>query len=298
MERNKRRKTSGEFGKRKKLHSLGPAGRNIFVSNKRTTEQLERRMLLLRRGILTFVIAAILTILFVFIFGYLLPFLQAEFATDLPGESADGALTSVYIDPGVSYDEMGLPILGDEINLFVINSDHPSAADYTPLTKTVGGVPVNAEIAQALQKMADDASDAGYALLFTAGYVSYDEQETLYEAQVQQLITEQGKSNVMARTDAKAIVPAAGESDFQTGLCVRLEGDSESFEASQTFLWLKTNMGKYGFVFRFPKGTQDDTGVVPDLRVLRYVGTKNAERMRQLSVCLEEYISYLKKQNS
>lgn len=297
VERNKRRKTGGGRGKRKKLHSLGPAGRNIFVSNKRTDEKAEKRMLLLRRGILTFVVAAVLTIFFVFIFGYLLPFMQSELTGATGKESSLEDLTSIYIEPEVVYDQLGLPVLGDEINLFVINSGKPATQAYSPVTKTVSGVQVNAEIAAALEKLVNDAADAGHGLTFVKGYVSYEAQNTLYEDEVARLISEQGKSNVMARTEAEKTVPVAGESDYQTGLCVRLEGDSDSFETSQTYVWLKSNMGKYGFVFRYPADKETETGLKGDLRVLRYVGSKNAERMRQLSLSLEAYIAYLKKQN-
>ena len=109
---------------------------------------------------------------------------------------------------------------------------------------------------------------------------------------------EEGLTAVMARTEAQSLVPEAGESDFQTGMCLRLavSGDAESFEKSKTYSWLRNNMGKYGFVFRYPADKEDYTGCTEDLTVIRYVGSGHATSMQQLSMCLEEYISYLSRQ--
>lgn len=296
MDRKKKSKSGSSLGKRRNPRPLGFAGRNIFINRKRIREKAEKQTIFLLRGILSFVVVSVLTIFFVILFGYVVPFLQEEFSSGI-AESSGGDLTSVYIEPETTYDDVGLPILGDEITLFVINSSNAASADDVPKTKQVGGIAVEEHTANALQKMMDAAADAGYMLNFTKGYVSFDRQKQLYEDEVQRRIN-LGETNVMARTNAKTAVPMAGTSDFQTGMCIQLEGDSETFQSSQTYLWLNTNMVKYGFVFRYPQGKQDETGQEPDLRVLRYVGSKNAERMRQLSMCLEEYIAYLNKQGS
>ena len=134
------------------------------------------------------------------------------------------------------------------------------------------------------------------ALVFTEGYVSYEEQQQRYDAKVDELMDSDGLTTVMARTQARLVVPMAGESDQQTGLCVRIQGDPETFSDSRTFTWLRSNMGKYGFVFRYPEGKDDYTGCSEDYTVIRYVGSENATAMQQRSMCLEEYISYLNSQ--
>ena len=45
-------------------------------------------------------------------------------------------------------------------------------------------------------------------------------------------MTEEGLTTVMANTQARLTVPMAGECDQQTGLCVQLEGDPETFPDS------------------------------------------------------------------
>ena len=101
---------------------------------------------------------------------------------------------------------------------------------------------------------------------------------------------------MMARTQARLEVPMAGESDMQSGMCLRVEADPETFGDSRTCSWLRNNMGKYGFVFRYPADKEDYTGCTEDLTVIRYVGSGHATSMQQLSMCLEEYISYLSRQ--
>ena len=110
------------------------------------------------------------------------------------------------------------------------------------------------------------------------------------------MMTEEGLTTVMANTQARLTVPMAGECDQQTGLCVQLEGDPETFPDSRTCSWLRSNMGKYGFVFRYPEDKEDYTGCTGNLTVLRYVGSENATAMAQRSLCLEEYITYLARQ--
>ena len=165
-----------------------------------------------------------------------------------------------------------------------------------PNTVEACGVQVEAHIVSALEMLSEAAKADGLALVFTEGYVSYQEQEQRYNDKVTQLMETDGLTTVMARTQAKLVVPVAGESDQQTGMCVRIQGDVETFKESRTFTWLRSNMGKYGFVFRYPEGKDDYTGCSEDYTVIRYVGSDNATAMQQRSLCLEEYISYLNSQ--
>ena len=113
---------------------------------------------------------------------------------------------------------------------------------------------------------------------------------------MQQLQNEEGLTTVMARTQARLEVPMAGESDMQSGMCLRVEADPETFGDSRTCSWLRNNMGKYGFIFRYPEGKESYTGCTADPGVIRYVGSAAAAAMQQRSMCLEEYIDYLASQ--
>lgn len=186
-----------------------------------------------------------------------------------------------------------LPVLDDSVNLFVVNADHPADEDFAPEeTAEFENITVDARIVPALNALCAAAEQDGITLTFTDGYVSYKAQEALYNAEVERLVSS-GSTKIMAREDAKLTVPAPGTSDLQSGLCVTVQGDPETFSTTDTYGWLQRNMAHYGFVFRYPAGKEDETGCERNDLILRYVGTEHAAAIRRLSYCLEEYLDYV-----
>ena len=188
-------------------------------------------------------------------------------------------------------EETGLPLFEDDLNLFVINADNPADSTFEPELETVAGIEVDKRIVPALRMMVEDAWEQGYEVGLVEGYVSYAEQEKLFQKQVDKLL-KQGSTKIMANEYAKDTVTPAGECDLQSGLCITLQGDAETFATTEICSWLENNMGRYGFVFRYPEGKEKYTGKSGTKLVLRYVGPENAAAMRRLSMCLEEYIDY------
>lgn len=276
---------------------LGPAGYNLFVSrDKQQEERSARRLRAWMRAVIGLVIAGAAVVAGLFVWSYLVPYFHQELqigaTSGLESEPASSEVSALPV-----YDEMGLPVYDNEVNLFVINPEEPAQEDFAPQLGTAAGVQVDSRIVAAVELMAAAAKEDGLALTFTEGYVSYQEQGERFEEKVDQLM-EEGLTAVMARTEAQSLVPEAGESDFQTGMCLRLavSGDAESFEKSKTYSWLRNNMGKYGFIFRYPEGKESYTGCTADPGVIRYVGSAAAAAMQQRSMCLEEYIDYLASQ--
>ena len=276
---------------------LGPVGYNLFVSrDKQQEERSARRLRAWMRAVIGLVIAGGAVVAGLFVWSYLVPYFHEELqigaASGLESEPASSEVSALPV-----YDEMGLPVYDNEVNLFVINPEEPAQEDFAPQLGAAAGVQVDSRIVAAVELMAAAAKEDGLALTFTEGYVSYQEQAERFEEKVDQLM-EEGLTAVMARTEAQSLVPEAGESDFQTGMCLRLavSGDAESFEKSKTYSWLRNNMGKYGFIFRYPEGKESYTGCTADPSVIRYVGSAAAAAMQQRSMCLEEYIDYLASQ--
>lgn len=276
---------------------LGPVGYNLFVSrDKQQEERSARRLRAWMRAVIGLVIAGGAVVAGLFIWSYLVPYFHQELqigaASGLESEPASSEVSALPV-----YDEMGLPVYDNEVNLFVINPEEPAQEDFAPQLGAAAGVQVDSRIVAAVELMAAAAKEDGLALTFTEGYVSYQEQGERFEEKVDELM-EEGLTAVMARTEAQSLVPEAGESDFQTGMCLRLavSGDAESFEKSKTYSWLRNNMGKYGFIFRYPEGKESYTGCTADPGVIRYVGSAAAAAMQQRSMCLEEYIDYLASQ--
>lgn len=276
---------------------LGPVGYNLFVSrDKQQEERSARRLRAWMRAVIGLVIAGAAVVAGLFVWSYLVPYFHQELqigaTSGLESEPASSEVSALPV-----YDEMGLPVYDNEVNLFVINPEEPAQESFAPQLAEAAGVQVDSRIAAAVELMAAAAKEDGLALTFTEGYVSYQEQGERFEEKVDQLM-EEGLTAVMARTEAQSLVPEAGESDFQTGMCLRLavSGDLESFEKSKTYSWLRNNMGKYGFIFRYPEGKESYTGCTADPGVIRYVGSAAAAAMQQRSMCLEEYIDYLASQ--
>lgn len=275
---------------------LSPAGRNLFVSrDKQAQDRAARRIKAWMRVVIVLAVITAVAAGGLVAAVYLVPWFREELTVS-GGESA--ALASLPSSLEISsalpvYDEMGLPVYSDSQALLVVNSASPAEAGFSPELTELFGVRVNACMADALRMMCAAAKQDGLALVFIQGYTSYEEQERRFESQVERLMTEKGLSTVMAKTEAKFQEPVPGESDFQTGLCLRLDGDPATFETSKTYSWLKSQMGKYGFVFRCPEYKEDYTGLEADPTVIRYVGGGHAAAMQQRSMCLEEYLDYL-----
>lgn len=276
--------------------NVGPTGRNLFISrDKQLQSRQARRIKLMMRVVAALGVLVVAVGFGLFAAFYMLPYFHAEISLE-SSSSAGESLSSVSQVELPEYDSMGLPLYPAEVSLFVINQDEPQDASYVPDLVEVAGVQVEPHIANALEALVQAAKEDGLALAFTEGYVSYEEQQARYEAEVKRLMEEEGLTTVMARTQARLTAPMAGECDLQTGLCVRLDADPDTFGESRTGSWLRTNMGKYGFIFRWPADKKDSTGCEEDLTVLRYVGSEYATAMQQRSLCLEEYISYLASQ--
>ena len=287
----KRRKKQYSIGNSSR-GQLGLGRRSMFVSQeKQAQHQAARRLKVWSRVVASILIVGLLGMAGVFAWFVIVPYLHQEIVKPVSGVPGSPGATA---EPLPEYDSLGLPEYGNEVSLFTINQSSPVTADYKPESLvSVENIQVDDRIVDALRQLTSAAKDEGLVLVFAEGFVSYEEQERRYNLRVDELREDGTRTVVMAKTVARATTPMAGESDFQTGMCLRLVGDPATFPQSKTYSWLKTNMGRYGFVFRYPEGKKDYTGVTPDLTVLRYVGGKNAAAMQQRSMCLEEYRSNL-----
>ncbi len=276
---------------------LSVAGRNLFISrDKQAQSRSARRIKLWMRAVLTLVILLGSAAVILFAVSYVGPWLQSEMSVGTGSSAPASSLPSSLPSAVPEYDSMGLPVYSEEVCLFLVNKDNPVERDFSPELAEVNGVRVDSRIASALRLLSTAAKEDGLALVFTDGYLSYEEQEKRFNAIADKLMKEEGLTTVMAKSEAEAIEPQPGESDFQSGMCVRLEGDPKTFEDSRTYSWLKANMGKYGFIFRYPQYKEDATGLTADPTVIRYAGSASAAAMQQRSLCLEEYVSYLNNQ--
>lgn len=133
----------------------------------------------------------------------------------------------------------------------------------------------------AFTKMKNDAKKEGLNIYVVSGYRSYARQTTLY-------------NNYVARDGKKAADTYSarpGYSEHQTGLGADLNLVDTSFENTKEGKWLANNCYKYGFILRYPKGKEAETGYIYEPWHFRYIGDEAKNLYNNGNwISLEEYL--------
>lgn len=201
----------------------------------------------------------------------------------------------------VSSENGELPVYDDSFNLVVVNATTPVKPEFDLQIGSFEGVRVDARIIPALKKMMQDAKEEGCPLKLTDGYVEAKEQDRLFNEGVQNLVKNQGFSKVRAENQMQITIGRGGYNEKQTGMAVLLSAEglsaNQNFTATEQYKWLIKNSVRYGFILRYPQNKTDATGMAFNPNQFRYVGMANAVKMREYSMCLEEYAAYVRKQS-
>lgn len=180
----------------------------------------------------------------------------------------------------------------------IVSSDSPLGSDYKIDLVQYENIKIDSLVLNGLTQLMEDAKKEKLSLILTGGYVSADEQDKLYQNEVNRLMQSENYSQARAETQAKKTFPKGNCADEQTGLSVKFStGNDKSFENSKEYIWLMQNAMKYGFVLRYPENKEDETGMTANPSLFRYVGVENATKMRTLNMCLDEYAAYLNARN-
>ncbi|NLL91021.1 MAG: M15 family metallopeptidase [Ruminococcaceae bacterium] len=167
-------------------------------------------------------------------------------------------------------------IIKDGVKFLIVNKVYPIPADF--------GSP-NEEANDSLNKMISAASEEGIYLNIISSFRDYETQEVIYNRYVSQWGREY--------TDTVSARP--GHSEHQTGLAFDLNSLSSSFEETKEFAWLYENCSNFGFILRYPKGSEWATGYSYEPWHYRYIGDVDfARAVMQSGVSLEEYIGLAK----
>lgn len=140
------------------------------------------------------------------------------------------------------------------------------------------------EAREAYEEMAKDAAKDKRKLVVMSSYRSYDYQVDLYNRYA--------KKDGKDKADTYSGRP--GFSEHQTGLAVDLYNGKTvytKFESTKEFDWMQENAYKYGFILRFPKDKELETGYIYESWHYRYVGKEIAKEIKEKNICLEEYIA-------
>ena len=181
--------------------------------------------------------------------------------------------------------------------LTLVNPWNPvSETGFTPkLTEVENGFQADRMCTEAAKRMLEDCRAAGCRPMILSAYRSVDDQLVLYDEEVQRLV-DQGYPPEAAEAEVSKKIAAPGRSEHELGLALDLVDEdfpeaSERQAQTDTARWLKENAWRYGFVLRYPEGTEAETGYSWHPWHYRYVGEGAAGNMHSLGITLEEYLS-------
>ena len=166
-------------------------------------------------------------------------------------------------------------IQGKYDEIVVANKHYPMSKDYNPGENPTA----KAELLKLIAAM----QQAGFPISdHYSGFRSYETQVKLY----QDYVNQDGK----AEADRYSARP--GYSEHQTGLAFDLIGtNGDLVTEEKAAQWLLDHAADYGFVVRYLKGKEKETGYMAEEWHLRYVG-KEAKDIAASGLSLEEYYGF------
>ena len=223
------------------------------------------------------------------------------------GEAGPKTLEKLY-----SEDAVRMPTQ-DPVNVLegdlpvLVNKDHPLdelfiPADLVPLKDVLNTKLVKIkykdtkavrEAAEALEKMLEAAKADGVTKWqVSTAYRSWKQQENTLNSKINSYLKQnKGWSRKKARNAALNTVAEPGCSEHQLGLAIDINvPGTSSFAGTKQCKWLHAHCWEYGFIVRYTKEKKAITGIDEEAWHIRYVGVKHALRIRDLGLCLEEYL--------
>lgn len=166
-------------------------------------------------------------------------------------------------------------IQGKYDEIIVANKHYPLSKDYNPGENPTA----KAELVKLIKAM----QEAGFPISDQySGFRSYETQTKLY----QDYVNKDGK----AAADRYSARP--GYSEHQTGLAFDVIGtNGDLVTEEKAAQWLLDHAADYGFVVRYLKGKEKETGYMAEEWHLRYVG-KEAKEIAASGLSLEEYYGF------
>ena len=166
-------------------------------------------------------------------------------------------------------------VQGKYDEIVIANKHYPLSKDYNPGENPTA----KAELLKLIAAM----QEAGFPISdHYSGFRSYETQTQLY----QEYVNQDGK----AEADRYSARP--GYSEHQTGLAFDLIGtDGDLVTEEKAAQWLLDHAADYGFVVRYLKGKEKETGYMAEEWHLRYVG-KEAKDIAASGLSLEEYYGF------
>lgn len=188
-------------------------------------------------------------------------------------------------------------ILTEEDLLILVNKDHKLPDGYqVELHWLQNRSSAVAELMyDALKAMLTDGSTDGREYVVASGYRSSETQRQLLEEDVYSSMESEGLTYQEAYEKETRETMPPGYSEHETGLAVDivaldyqiLDEEQETTGENQ---WLREHCSEYGFILRYPRGSEEITGIDYEPWHFRYVGLEAAKEITGAGITLEEYL--------
>lgn len=179
----------------------------------------------------------------------------------------------------------------------LVNKEHLLPSDYVPsdlrevnveFASYVSGErrTMRREAAQALEELFRACNEeCGLQLVAVSGYRSYRTQEEIYRRRLR----ESGAEHV------EQYIARPGASEHQTGLAMDVATRYDTaledrFADTAEAQWLDEHAWEYGFILRYPKGGEEETGYAYEPWHIRYVGRENAQEVVSCGMVWESFL--------
>lgn len=172
--------------------------------------------------------------------------------------------------------------------VLLTNRWNPVPKDYVLNLVDIEGFQIDSGCRDALQAMMDDCRKAGYSCEINNSYRSRATQQYMWNRSVDAYMAA-GMTYEEAAAETGKDTALPGHSEHQTGLAVDITGTKAMYD------WLGENCWDYGFIVRYPVDRYAATGIIYEPWHFRYVGVELATELKELDLCMEEYMSMLTK---
>lgn len=126
------------------------------------------------------------------------------------------------------------------------------------------------------------------------GYRTIEDQQEIFDNSVYSY-RKDGQTKSQAISSTRLTVADPGCSEHHTGLAFDLNANNPDLPFADTaqYAWLQKHCWEYGFIMRYTDEKEHITGFLGEEWHVRYVGKEHSLKMRDMGLCLEEYIIWL-----
>lgn len=173
--------------------------------------------------------------------------------------------------------------------VLMCNPWHPIPADFETDMVEIEGKLIDRKAKEPLEQMLAAGRAEGIVIGINNSYRSVENQRSSWNASVA-LLMEEGLSKEQAEKHVGTVLAIPGHSEHHTGLALDVNSGYRVYE------WLGEHCWEYGFILRYPDDKTSITGIKYEAWHFRYVGTELSLELKELGLCMEEYMTELTEQ--